>query len=379
MSAPTFCPNLPTNIKRNVGLYRDDGLGAFSTTPKEIENIKKVTCKTFNDHKLKLTIDVNKKSVNFLDVSFDLRSRAYKPYTKPNSVPLYVHRDSNHLPLVLRQIPKSINCWLSNISSCQQMFDSTRQPYQEALLKSGYDYQLHFDPQPTQEKRSRKRNVIWFNPPYSANVATNIGRKFLKAIDECFPKGHPLHKICNSNTLKLSYRCMPNVANIISLHNKSVLNKTKETADHTSPENKCNCRIKNNCLLKGKCQTKGIVYQATVTNEDNNTKETYVGLTEGTFKTRYRNHTSSFRNEKSKNATELSKHVWSLKESIVHYSTEWKIMKKCHPYSNRTNCCNLCIYKKFLIICHPELSPLNKRNELISTCRHQKKHLLCNK
>ena len=54
---------------------------------------------------------------------------------------------------------------------------------------------------PFQEKRSRKRNVIWFNPPFSANVATNIGRKFLKAIDECFPKGHPLHKICNRNTL----------------------------------------------------------------------------------------------------------------------------------------------------------------------------------
>ena len=112
---------------------------------------------------------------------------------------------------------------------------------------------------------------------------------------------------------------MPNIANV-SLHNKSVLNKTKETADHTPPENECNCRIRNNCPLKGKCQTKGIVYQATVTNEDNNTKETYVGLTEGTFKTRYRNHTSSFRNEKSKNATELSKHVWSLKESNALHS-----------------------------------------------------------
>ena len=96
---------LPTNIKRNVGLYRDDGLGAFGTTPKEIENIKKAICKTFNDHKLRLTIYANKKSINFLDVSFDLRSGTYKPYTKPNSVPLYVHRDSNHPPPILRQIP----------------------------------------------------------------------------------------------------------------------------------------------------------------------------------------------------------------------------------------------------------------------------------
>ena len=135
-----------------------------------------------------------KKSMNFLVISFDLRSGAYKPYTKPNSVPLYVHRDSNHPLPILRQIHKSINRRLSKISSCQRTFDSTPQPYHEALLKSGHDYQLHFDPKPTQEKRSKKRNVIWFNPPYSANVATNIGRKFLKAIDECFPKGHPLLK-----------------------------------------------------------------------------------------------------------------------------------------------------------------------------------------
>ena len=29
-------------------------------------------------------------------------------------------------------------------------------------------------------------------------------------------------------------------------------------------------------------------------------------------------------------------------------------------------------------ICHPELSSLNTKNKLISTCPHRKKHLLCN-
>ena len=70
---------------------------------------------------------------------------------------------------------------------------------------------------------------------------------------------------------------------------------------------------KNNCRIEGKCQSKEIVYQATVTNEDDHAQKTYVGLTEGAFKTRYLNHTSPFRNEKSKNATELSKHVWIIK------------------------------------------------------------------
>ena len=130
-------------------------------------------------------------------------------------------------------------------------------------------------------------------------------------------------------------------------------------------------------MQKGPC-TVTVTNEATVTNEDNNQQETYLCITEGTFKTRYSNHTSSFRNEKIKRATELSKHIWSLKQSNTQHSIRWKIIKKCPPYSNRTKRCNLCLYEKCIIIYHPELSSLNKRNELISTCRHRKKYLLCN-
>ena len=34
--------------------------------------------------------------------------------------------------------------------------------------------------------------------------------------------------------------------------------------------------------------------------------------------------------------------------------------------------------EEFLIICRPELSTLNKRNELVSSCRHRNKALLRN-
>ena len=44
--------------------------------------------------------------------------------------------------------------------------------------------------------------------------------------------------------------------------------------------------------------------------------------------------------------------------------------------NNKT--CNLCLKEKFLIICRPELSTLNKRNELVSSCRHRNKALLRN-
>ena len=95
-----------------------------------------------------------------------------------------------------------------------------------------------------------------------------------------------------------------------------------------------------------------------------------------TFKTRYLNHTSSFRHKTKRNATELSKHIWKLKDSNTSYTINWKIIKKSQTYSNKTKRCNLCMSEKFIIICHPELSSLNKRNELISTCRHRKKFLL---
>ena len=42
-----------------------------------------------------------------------------------------------------------------------------------------------------------KRQVLWYNPPYNANVDTNIGKEFLKLIDDCFPPFPPLKVIFN--------------------------------------------------------------------------------------------------------------------------------------------------------------------------------------
>ena len=269
----------------DIGLYRDDGLAAFDKTPREIETIKKSICKVFSDNNLKITIEANKKCVDYLDITLNLRSSSYKPYMKPGNTPLYINHNSNHPPPILRSIPDAINKRLSNISSDKQSFESAVPPYQEALRKSGFNYVLNYNPQPPKPKRNRNRNVIWFNPPYSANVATDIGHKFLQAIDECFPPNHPLHKLFNRNNLKLSYSCMPNVHNIITAHNRTVLNRKQPKATE-NPDKKCNCRQEESFPLPGKCLTESIVYQATVTRKDNQQKETYVGHTAGPFKAR---------------------------------------------------------------------------------------------
>ena len=134
--------------------------------------------------------------VNFLDVTPDLRSEKYYPYTKEGNIPLYVHKESNHPPSILKNIPESINKRLSNISSDKECFDSAKGIYQEALNKSGYRYNLSFQPsQPSRQRNTRQRNILWFNPPYSKNVATNVRKCFLSLIDKHFPNSNPLHKI----------------------------------------------------------------------------------------------------------------------------------------------------------------------------------------
>ena len=135
----------------------------------------------------------------------DLRTGIFRPFMKENDKPLYVDKNSNHPPLVLQNIPKGINSRLSRISSNKEVFDAAKTEYQEALSRSGYDFQLYYNPETKTKngKRNRRRKVTWFNPPYSANIKTNVGKEFLNLVDKCFPKSNPLHKVFNRQTLKI--------------------------------------------------------------------------------------------------------------------------------------------------------------------------------
>ena len=58
-------------------------------------------------------------------------------------------------------------------------------PYEEALKNAGYKEKLVYKEEKEKEtKQKRRRKVIWFNPPYSANVKTNVAAKFLSIIDK---------------------------------------------------------------------------------------------------------------------------------------------------------------------------------------------------
>ena len=165
-----------------------------------------------------------------------------------------------------------------------------------------------------------------------------------------FPKNNKYHKIFKLNTLKLSYCGTTNVGNI-KQHNSKVLSKTNDNNNR-----KCNCQSKTHYPLHGECLTQCLVYKATSTTSSNSF--VHYRTSEWEFKTRYNNHSKSFRHCECMNETELSKHMWNLKDQCG---------------STR---CDLCLSEKVSIICADPDTLLNKRTELISKFCHRNKFFL---
>ena len=131
--------------------------------------------------------------MDYLDVTFNLNDGSFKPYHKPYSNIQYINTRSNYPPNIIRQIPKTIEKRLSEHSSYEIIFNEAKLVYEKALNDAGYETKLQYIPtaENSPALRNRKRKIIWFNPPYSKNVCTNIGKRFLNLIKKHFPKNHP--------------------------------------------------------------------------------------------------------------------------------------------------------------------------------------------
>ena len=363
--------------KEDIGLYRDDGLAIVHKPPRAAENMKKKLCEKFRQFGLQITANANATVVDFLDVTLDIDKKEFKPYAKQENPHLYVHTESNHPPVITKRIPQSIQTRLSNISSSEEIFNDAKPAYEEALRKAGHKPTLTYIPKNNSNtnsntdraKRQRKRNITWFNPPYSEHVTTNIGKKFLGLINKHFPKENQLSRIINRNTVKLSYSCMDNMATIVKAHNNKISRKDVSRKTAT-----CNCRKKEECPLPGRCTATNLVYEAKVHTPTS--EKIYIGLTSTTFKTRFATHKSSFANKEKRHQTELSKHIWDLKDEGTPYTIKWRTIRHAQPYSPSTRRCNLCLWEKYYIITAEKSTILNSRTELISTCKHKKTHML---
>ena len=112
------------------------------------------------------------------------------------------------------------------IPSSIKIFNSSKLEYEDALKKSGYTEPLIYIPSrpPGRNLNGRKIKIIWFNPPFNANVSTNVAKTFLPLIDKHSPRSNKLNKISNINTVKVSYSCTENMGNILNGHNDKLAN-----------------------------------------------------------------------------------------------------------------------------------------------------------
>ena len=138
-------------------------------------------------------------------------------------------------------------------------------------------------------RKKCKRNITWFNPPYSKIMKTNIGSFFYRSIKKHFQPKHKLHRIFNRNNLKLSYFCIPNLKSLINNHNQNMLQGQPQSTAKT-----CNCLKEEDCPINGLCLTESLLYCTTIICSKENYTKLCKGICELIFKKRYANHKKTF-------------------------------------------------------------------------------------
>ena len=171
-------------------------------------------------------------------MTFNLINGSYKPYKKPNDTLLYIKKNSNHPPQIIKKLPKTINDRLCKNSSNAEIFHASKVEYEAASKNTGYknaDFKYNLVNK-NNSRRNRQKNIIWLNAPLSQAMSANVAKRFLDLLVKHFPPNNQLHKIFNKNTR--------NVGSIIKSHSKKLTNaKNNQTKD-------CNCRKRENARWK---------------------------------------------------------------------------------------------------------------------------------
>ena len=134
---------------------------------------------------------------------FFLKSQqaSFFPFWKPNNVPLYLNVKSNHPSTIIKDLPKLINKRLSELSYSKDKFDKAKLLYKKSLQEIGHKTTISYAQIEVKSNKNRSRNIIWFNPPFSQNVKTNIGKIFLKLIKITISQTITVFTIFNQDTI----------------------------------------------------------------------------------------------------------------------------------------------------------------------------------
>ena len=103
-----------------------------------------------------MTNKTNLKSLDILmfDILFDFTNNAYQQYRKPNNKLVYINSILNHPPTILKELPKSINRWISDISCKNYHFKEVKHIYLRGLNNSDFNTKLVYGKNTTQSQDS---------------------------------------------------------------------------------------------------------------------------------------------------------------------------------------------------------------------------------
>ena len=124
------------NLQPNIAVFRN-------TNGPQAEKIKKHFQSIFRKNNLSIIVKCNLKIVDYLDTNSFHGS--YKPFHKPGSEINYIHRESNHPPSIIKQLPLSVESRLSKLSSDENVFIQAASVYQEALKRVGFNHKVRYN------------------------------------------------------------------------------------------------------------------------------------------------------------------------------------------------------------------------------------------
>ena len=120
-------------------MYRYDGLAAIKSMSGPIlDKMRKNIIALFKGEGLTITIDTNLIETDFLDVTFNLATGKFFPFTKPNNIPLYMNVTSNHPSTIIKGLPKMIHKRVSELSCKKDEYDKAKLLYKKSFQESGY-------------------------------------------------------------------------------------------------------------------------------------------------------------------------------------------------------------------------------------------------
>ena len=112
----------------------------------------------FKSEGLKITVETNTSTTNFLDITLDLDNNRFCPYTKNNNTPRYIHVSSNHPQTIIRQLPKIINKRISDLSNTEREFTNAKKFCEDARKKSGHNAELTYEKTYGRQKSGHPEN-----------------------------------------------------------------------------------------------------------------------------------------------------------------------------------------------------------------------------